>query len=129
MEGSTPARLYASLIGGVLVIAGISGFFYSSAFGSPGETDKVFGLLEINGWHNVVHLATGALGLMSMGYAARAYAGGLGVVYLGVAIWGLILGSGESILDVIPVNTEDNILHLALGVLGIGAYLTTPADG
>ena len=128
MDGSTPARLYASLVGGVLVIAGISGFFYSSAFGSPGETDKVFGLLLVNGWHNVVHLATGALGLMSMGYAARAYAGGLGVVYLGVAIWGLILGSGESILDVIPVNTEDNILHLALGVLGIGAYLTTPAD-
>jgi hypothetical protein len=129
MEGSSPARLYAALVGGVLVIAGIIGFFYSSAFGSPGETDEVFGLLAVNGWHNVVHIVTGALGLVSMGYAgrARAYAGGLGVVYLGVAVWGLILGSGESILDVVPVNAEDNILHLALGVLGIGAYLATPA--
>ena len=45
---------------------------------------------------------------------------GLGIVYLLVAIWGFIIGSGESILSIIPVNTEDNILHLILGLLGIG---------
>ncbi|MDX6663705.1 MAG: hypothetical protein QOG09_1807 [Solirubrobacterales bacterium] len=124
----SPARLYASLVGAVLTIAGIAGFFYSSDFGSPGATSDVLGLLTVNGWHNVVHIATGALGLLAMGYAARAYAGGLGVVYLGVAIWGFAIGSGENILGFLPVNTADNFLHLALGVLGIAAYLATPAE-
>jgi hypothetical protein len=127
MEGASPARLYATLVGGTLVIAGIIGFFYSSSFGGPGTVDEVFGILEVNGWHNVVHILTGALGLLAAGYAAREYALGLGVVYLAIAAWGFIIGSGESILGFIPVNTEDNVLHLILGVLGVGAGLATPA--
>ena len=128
MNGRTPAQLYALLVGGTLVVAGIIGFFYSSDFGSPGDTDDVFGILTVNGWHNVVHLVTGALGLAALGYAARAYAGGLGVVYLIVAIWGFIIGDGDNILGFIPVNTEDNVLHLLLGLAGVGAYAATPAD-
>jgi hypothetical protein len=127
MEGASPARLYATLIGGTLVIAGIIGFFYSSSFGGPGKVDDVFGILAVNGWHNVVHILTGGLGLVAAGYAARQYALGLGVVYIAIAAWGFIIGSGDSILGFIPVNTEDNFLHLILGVLGIGAGLATPA--
>ena len=127
MEGSSPARLYATLVGGTLVIAGIIGFFYSSSFGSPGKVDAVFGILDVNAWHNIVHIATGALGLLAAGYAARQYALGLGAVYIVIAVWGFIIGNHESILGFIPVNTEDNFLHLILGVLGIGAGLATPA--
>lgn len=127
MEGSSPARLYATLIGGTLVIAGIIGFFYSSSFGGPGKVDDVFGILAVNGWHNVVHIVTGGLGLLAAGYAARQYALGLGTVYIAIAAWGFIIGSGESILGFIPVNTEDNFLHLILGVLGVGAGVATPA--
>jgi hypothetical protein len=126
MEASSPARLYATLIGGTLVVGGIIGFFYSSSFGSPGEVDDVFGVLSVNGWHNLVHILTGALGLLLAGYAARQYALGLGVVYLAIAVWGFILGSGSAILDIVPVNTEDNFLHLILGLLGIAAGLATP---
>jgi hypothetical protein len=128
MEGATPARLYATLVGGVLVIAGIIGFFYSASFGSPGNVDDVFGILAVNGWHNVVHILTGALGLLVAGYAAREYALGLGIVYIAIAIWGFIIGSGDSILGFIPVNTEDNFLHAILGVLGVGAALATPVE-
>src|ERR687887_2789181 len=126
MEGSSPARLYATLVGGTLVIAGIIGFFYSSSFGSPGDVDAVFGILDVNAWHNIVHLVTGALGLLALGYAARTYALGLGLVYIVVAIWGFIIGSGDNILGFIPINTEDNVLHLALGVLGLAAGAATP---
>lgn len=128
MDAASPARLYATLIGGVLVIAGIIGFFYSSSFGSPGEVDDAFGLLSVNGWHNLVHIATGAIGLLVAGFAARQYALWLGLVYLAIAAWGFIIGSGDSILGFIPVNTEDNFLHLILGLLGVGAYAATPAD-
>jgi hypothetical protein len=126
MEGASPARLYATLVGGVLVIAGIIGFFYSASFGSPGNVDDVFGVLAVNAWHNIFHIITGAIGLLVAGYAARQYALWLGLVYLVVAIWGFIIGSGDSILGFIPVNTEDNFLHLILGILGVGAAMATP---
>src|SRR5919198_5623988 len=125
MENASPARLYAMVVGAVLVAAGIIGFFYNSHFGSGDNvfgndtSVKVFGILAVNGWHNVVHLATGALGLLAVGYAARTYALGLGAVYIVVAAWGFIIGSGDSILSIVPVNTEDNFLHLILGLTGL----------
>lgn len=121
----TPASLYAGLIGAVLVVVGILGFFYSSSFGDPGEVDAVLGVFDVNAWHNIVHIASGALGLLAFmaGLAAsRTYALAFGVIYVVVAIWGFVIGGGESILGFIPVNSEDNVLHVILGVLGIGAY-------
>jgi Domain of unknown function (DUF4383) len=128
LEGATPARLYATLVGGTLVVVGIIGFFYSASFGDPGTVDSVFGIFAVNAWHNIVHILTGAIGLLVAGYAAREYALGLGAVYLLITVWGFIIGDNESILGFIPVNTEDNFLHLLLGALGIGAGLATPAD-
>ena len=125
MESRTPAQLYALVVGATLFVAGIIGFFYSSSFGSPGEVDSVFGILDVNAWHNIVHLVTGGLGLLALGYAARSYALGLGVVYLVVAAWGFIIGNHESILGFIPVNTEDNVLHLILGLAGLAAGAAT----
>ena len=128
MEASSPARLYATLVGAALTIAGIIGFFYSASFGSPGSVDDVFGILSVNGWHNVVHLVTGLLGLAAVGYAAREYALGLGLVYVLVAIWGFVVGDGDTILKLIPVNSEDNVLHLLIAVAGIGAGMATPPE-
>jgi Domain of unknown function (DUF4383) len=80
----------------------------------------------VNAWHNVFHIASGAIGLLVAGFAARQYALLLGLLYLVVAAWGFVIGSGDSILGVIPINTADTILHLVLGALGILAYLATP---
>ena len=130
-ERKTPAMLYAGVVGAVLTIAGIIGFFYNADFTSDKSVrDAVFGILDVNGWHNVVHVLTGVLGLLSYGagvHAARSYALSLGVVYLVVAAWGFIIGGGDSILSIIPVNTEDNIFHLLLGVGGVWAGRATSA--
>jgi Domain of unknown function (DUF4383) len=128
MDGPSPARLYATLVGGVLVVAGIVGFFYSASFGAPGEVDDVFGLLAVNAWHNIVHILTGAIGLLVAGYAARQYALWLGIAYLAIAIWGFAIGSGDSILGFFPVDTADDLLHLALGLLGVAAAMATPVE-
>lgn len=134
MNASSPARLYATLVGGALVVTGIIGFFYSASFDTGNrvlnESDEVLGILAVNGWHNLVHIATGLLGLAAAGYAARSYALGLGLVYLIVAIWGFLEvedGVG-AILNVLPVNTEDNFLHLILGLTGLAAGAATPKD-
>src|SRR3954463_4954986 len=107
----TPAQTYALVIGLALTAAGIVGFLYSSSFGKPGEVDDVFGVLDVNGWHNVVHLVSGLVGLAvwrSYG-GARKYAIWFGAIYGAVAIWGLVIGNGESILGNVPINTADNI--------------------
>src|SRR5437773_2847402 len=120
----SPAQLYALIFGAVLTVAGIVGFFYNSDFTSDKSVrDAVFGILDVNGWHNVVHIATGVLGLaVAASYAnSRSYAIGLGIIYIIIAIWGFIIGDGDSILSIIPVNTEDNVLHLLIGVAGIAA--------
>lgn len=128
-DSITPASLYAGLVGGVLVVAGVLGFFYSDSFGSPGETDAVLGVLDVNAWHNIVHILTGAVGVLAFisgPRESRLYALIFGAVYIVVAVWGFIIGGGESILGFIPVNDEDNVLHTILGVLGIGAGLASP---
>jgi Domain of unknown function (DUF4383) len=131
MEERSPAQVYALVIGLTLVVAGIAGFFYSASFstGDGTERDAVLGILDVNGWHNLVHIASGVAGLALAGSygGARAYALGLGIVYLLVTLLGFIAGDGDEIVNLIPVNTEDNFLHLLIGIAGIGAGLATPA--
>jgi Domain of unknown function (DUF4383) len=131
LEERSPAQVYALVIGAALVLGGIGGFFYNASFGSGDETsrDALLGILEVNGWHNVVHIVSGALGLaVAASYgAARGYAIGLGMVYLLIAFAGFIAGDGDEILNLIPVNTEDNFFHLLIGATGLVAGVVTPA--
>jgi hypothetical protein len=131
MEDRSPAQVFAVVIGVTLVAAGSLGFFYSASFstGDGAERDALLGILDVNGWHNLVHIASGAVGLLVVGSyrGARAYALGLGAVYLLVTLLGFIAGDGGEILNLIPVNTEGNFLHLLIGLAGIAAVLATPA--
>lgn len=131
MESSSPARLYCTLVGGVLVIAGIIGFFYDASFdtGNSLANDEVFGILAVNGWHNLVHLGIGVILLIGANSAAREYALGVGLLYVVLAIWGFLVtdnGYGD-ILNLVPINTEDNFLHLILGLTGLAAGSATPS--
>jgi hypothetical protein len=129
MEDRSPAQVFALVIGATLVAVGILGFFYSASFSTGDGTEAVLGILDVNGWHNLVHIASGAVGLLVVGSyrGARVYALGLGAVYLLVTLLGFIAGDGGEILNLIPVNTEDNFLHLLIGLAGIAAGLVTPA--
>jgi hypothetical protein len=128
----SPAQLFALIFGVVLLAAGILGFFYNASFevGDEVERDAVLGILDVNAWHNIVHILSGVLGLAVVGsYAAsRLYAFGLGAVYVVVTILGFAYGDGDAIFSLIPINTEDNILHLLIAIAGIGAGLATPAQ-
>jgi hypothetical protein len=126
MEPPSPARLYASLAGALLVVLGILGFFYSASFGSPGEVDDMLGAFAVNGWLNVLHIALGAVGLLVAGFASRSYSLWLGFLLVILATWGFVIGSGNAILDYIPCNFGDNLLHLVLGLLGLAAAAATP---
>ena len=129
MDGPSPARLFATLGGATLVVAGIVGFFYSASFGSPGDVDEVFGAFAVNGWDNVLHIVTGAIGLIAADYASRRYAFAIGLFYFVLAVWGFAIGSGEAVLGFLPVNGGDNLLHLAIGALGLLAWRATEVSG
>jgi hypothetical protein len=134
MAERSPAQLYALVFGVVLIGAGVVGFFYEASFAVGDDTlverDAVFGILDVNGWHNLVHILSGVIGLAVVGsYAnARLYALLFGAVYIVVAILGFIYGNGDEIFSIVPVNTEDNVLHALIGIAGIGAGMATPAE-
>jgi len=90
MDDPSPARLYATLVGMALLIFGIVGFFYDASFARPDGIGDVLGPLAVNGWANVVHMATGALGLLLAGFASRPYALGVTALYGLVAVGALI---------------------------------------
>ena len=124
----TPAQWYCLLAGAALLLAGLLGFLVNADFGVgnvPSGTvqgDSLLGF-EVNGWHNVVHLASGLVLLAAANTrpSAKAVALTFGLVYGLVTIIGLI--DGRDVIGLLPVNGPDNILHLALAALGIIAAL------
>ena len=130
-EGArTPAQWYCLIFGAVLLLVGAIGFLADAGFntGSNVDGDKLLGIFEVNGIHNIVHLASGALLLAASPKraSAKAVALAFGVVYLIVAIVGFI--QGDTVLGLIPVNTADNFLHVAISALGIAAALMSSGD-
>ena len=82
-------------------------------------------VFEVNGWHNIVHILSGLLGLALWRRrdSARAYALGFGAVYLVVTIWGF--ATGDQVLWLLPVDTADNLLHLVIAAAGLAAGLSS----
>jgi Domain of unknown function (DUF4383) len=117
----TPAQWYCLLAGLALLLAGILGFLVDSAFdtGSDIDGDKLLGIFEVNGIHNLVHIASGLVLLAASPKraSAKAVAIAFGVVYGIVTIIGLI--DGKTVLGLLPVNPADNVLHIALSLLGL----------
>src|SRR3712207_5116366 len=126
-----PAQGYCALAGLALLLAGSLGFFVEPGFAEAGTRDELI-VFDVNGWHNLVHVATGLL-LLSVApsaAASRVVAVAFGATYGLVAIIGLI--DGSDVFGVIPINGADNALHVALAALGILAGLAPApkvADG
>lgn len=119
---ASPSVMYARIFGVVLTLVGILGLLVTT---DQDTTSQLLGF-EVNLTHNLVHLATGVLGLVA-GFSllvwARTYAIVLGVVYTALAIWGFIVGDGFDPFGLFgEIDMADNVLHLAIGVLGIAAY-------
>ena len=130
MEGKTLAQVYALTLGVVLVAVGLLGFVVEPSFGIGDSAQRgTLIAFDINGWHNLVHVLSGVVGILLAGTAAKArlYCLGYGIVYVLVTILGFVVGDGGLLLSLIPINTADNLLHLAIAVTGIAVGLASPA--
>ena len=130
MQDKTLAQVWALTLGAILVLVGIVGFLVEPSFGVGDDAQRgTLIVFDINGWHNVVHLLSGIVGLAMAGTAAKArlFSIGYGIVYVLVTILGFAVGDGGLLLSIIPINTADNLLHLAIAVTGIAIGLASPA--
>jgi Domain of unknown function (DUF4383) len=110
MEAPSPARLYATVAGALLVVLGIVGFFYDASFVALDDLEPALGVLEVNAWFNLLYVVTGALGLLAAGVASRRYS--------------LLVGFLYTLLAIVGWGTPG--LHLVIGVLGLAAAAGTP---
>ena len=109
------ARIYARIIGVVLIAIGVVGLVLGN--------QVWLGILNVDIIEDVVHLITGGL-LAYVGFGqgnvglARAVVGVLGIIYLVVGVLGFVV---PEVFGLIPhgYTVFDNLLHLALGILSI----------
>ena len=115
-------KRFAQILGVVLILVGVVGLVLG---------DRVWlGILNIDIVEDIVHLVTGGL-LAYVGFgrtelsAARSVVLALGVIYLAVGILGFVV---PTMFGLIPdgYTVFDNLLHLALGVLGLAVALSAP---
>jgi Domain of unknown function (DUF4383) len=111
----TVAQTFCLALGIPLVLAGIVGFFVDSSFtaGEAPPGDLLLGL-EVNGWHNIAHIATGAVLLLGAPKARTAITALMifAMGYVVVTAWGFI--DGESVFRLLAINEADRWFHVFL---------------
>ncbi len=105
-------KTFALILGLVLLIIGIWGFFTTDILG--------FG---VNATQSVLHVIAGLFGIyvgtMGMGRGYNASIGWIGIV---LGILGFIPGVDTLLTDQLNINTQITILHLVIGVVALGVY-------
>jgi hypothetical protein len=122
-------RTLARLFGVVFVVVGILGFIPGVTTHHHDPDVKVtasegmlLGLFHINVLHNLVHILFGVWGLAAGGSvdASRIFFRGMGVIYVVLAILGLIPTANiHNTFGLIPISGNDIWLHALLGVIGL----------
>jgi hypothetical protein len=112
----------AAVFGGVYTLVGIAGFFVSETFAAAEDNDLLG--FQVNHLHNIVHLLIGVALLAAAKKHATARSANLaiGATYLLLGVLGPLITGNEDI-NIIALNTADNWLHVASGVLLLAVAL------
>jgi hypothetical protein len=122
----SPNRLLGVVFGMVFLIVGLIGFAVTGFDGFVDtDTDKRIIFFEVNPLHNIAHLGIGVLLLLAALRGAGAAKGAnvlVGAVYLLLGVVGLFILDGS--LNILSLNSADNVLHLASAALLLGVGLS-----
>lgn len=117
MENS-PNRIVAVIFGAIFVLIGLLGFFVTGAVAFVSTEGALFLGFEVNPLHNIVHVLLGGIllyaGMRSVTLSKRVNTS-IGAIYLIVGIIGLFVMNTE--MNILALNTADNVLHLVSAVL------------
>lgn len=116
-------RILAILVGIALVFVGVAGFL--PQFMTDG---LLFGYFQVDSLHNLFHLVTGVIAILSASSAGMAswFFKLFGLIYLAIGAAGFYY---QGDLTMMQMNEADNILHIAVGVvfLYFGVFLKKPS--
>ncbi len=115
------AKTVCKILGVVFLLVGVIGFVKGDLLGA-----------HLTMAHNVVHLVSGVIALY-FGFAgamsgAKAFCLVFGVVYLGLGILGMALGSGNDrmwMVGPLHFGQADHGIHILLGVIFLAGGLFT----
>ncbi len=133
MRDRSTVQSAALLVGIVFLAVGILGFvpgitthYGDLSFAGHDSGAKLLGIFQTSILQNIIHLLFGIAGIaMARTWeGARTFLIGGGVIYLVLFVYGLF-AHGNTGANFVPVNSADNVLHLALGVgmLALGFVL------
>ncbi|MDQ2622108.1 MAG: DUF4383 domain-containing protein [Actinomycetota bacterium] len=128
MERIAHPRLYSTLVGLLLVLAGLFGFLVSSEFRHPELTSDLLGFYPVNGWVNSFHLVAGLVGLALARPLPRLFALLAGVGFTALGVWGVLAPNGELLFGSLPATRTVNLINLGIGLLGLAALLASRWD-
>jgi len=115
----TTVQRIAQIFGIVFILVAIYGFTQTGMANmesDPARAPQLLGLFPVNVLHNAVHLLFGIWGLVASRTfnGARSYARIAGVLYLLLAVLGLVVPNG---FGLVPLGGYDVWLHVALGLV------------
>lgn len=125
----TPVQLAALVFGAWWTLNGVTAFTVGgvslTSLGAEHEATLLGLSVAANGWHGLFHLSTGLLGLAVCAWPApsRAYAVGIGAIYLAAALSGFV--DGNTALGVMYVDTLGSTVHAIEGAIVLAAALLT----
>lgn len=108
-------RICAILAGVAFIFAGVAGFLPHFV-----QEGALFGFFTASFMHNLIHIVTGVVAIMSATSlrTARLFFQIFGVLYAIVAIAGFVL-SGDLSFIMMQTNLADNILHAFMAVIAL----------
>jgi uncharacterized membrane protein (UPF0136 family) len=115
-------QMYSVLLGLVVLVLGIIGFFLTGFTNFTEMTDHaIFGLFQTNGFHNLVYIIVGLVWLLGAFALTPAANQGLNIATGGALVLVAVLGYlGYMSLLSIPAGVNgDNILHLVVGLVSV----------
>jgi Domain of unknown function (DUF4383) len=125
----TLAQNLALGFGVVFLVVGILGFipgittnYDDMEFAGTDSDAELLGIFQVSILHNIAHLLFGVGILLARTHeGARTYLLGGALIYSVLFIYGLFVG-GDDDANFIPMNGADDVLHLLLAIVFIGAY-------
>jgi hypothetical protein len=127
----------AGLFGLAFVVVGVAGFvpgvvdhYQQLGWWRSGSGAQLLGVFQVSILLNLVHLGYGTLGLLLARTTptARVYLSGGGAAYLALGVYGLLIDRAGG-WNVIPVDRDDDWLHMGLGVAMLYAGLAAALPG
>jgi nicotinamide riboside transporter PnuC len=117
VEQMTRVQRTAQILGWILIIVGVLGFFWDglTTESDVAEAPHLLGLFPVNVWHNLFHLASGIWGVFAARTfsSSRTYARTLGIIYAVLVPLGLIT---PTLFGIMPIGGNDLWLHALIAI-------------